>query len=181
MIVSIQQLLTTDRLQLRRPRTTDAEDVFSYACDSDVTRFMDWPTHKEKSTVAEWLHDCTSLWESGAEFTWMITLRPEERVIGAVSLRVADYKADFGYVLNKQYWGRGLGTEAACAIVDLAATIEGVYRVWATCDVENVASARVLEKAGLLREGILRCWQVRPSISSVPRDAYVYGKVVKDA
>src|SRR5688572_29757072 len=104
---SIPEDLTTNRLQLRRPTITDAEDVFAYASDLDVTRFMDWPTHKTIGTVTEWLSDCTSLWESGAEFTWLMTPRSEERVIGAVSLRVSEYKADFGYVLNRQFWGRG--------------------------------------------------------------------------
>jgi len=177
----IPEVLTTHRLQLRRPRITDAEDVFAYASDIDVTHFMDWPNHKTMSTVVDWLSACTSLWESGAEFTWLITPRYEERVIGAISLRVVEYKADFGYVLNRQFWGRGLGTEAASAIVDLAASVDGVYRVWATCDIENVASARVLEKVGLVREGILRRWARRPNISSVPRDALVYGKVIRDA
>jgi RimJ/RimL family protein N-acetyltransferase len=77
--------------------------------------------------------------------------------------------------------GSSFGTEVACAMVALAATLNGVYRLWATCDVENVASARVLEKAGLAQEGILRRWAKRPNISSVPRDAFVYGKVVKEA
>lgn len=176
----IPETLTTHRLRLRRPRVSDAEDVFAYASDFEVTRFMDWPTHKAVSTVTEWLSDCSSLWESGTEFTWLITALEEERVIGAVSLRVVEYKADFGYVLNRQHWGRGFGTEIACAIVALAATLNGIYRLWATCDVENVASARVLEKAGLAQEGILRCWAKRPNISSVPRDAFVYGKVVRD-
>jgi ribosomal-protein-alanine N-acetyltransferase len=176
----VPEIITTSRLQLRRPKITDDADVLAYASDTSVTRFMDWPTHKTISTVTAWLSDCTSLWESGAEFTWLITPRSEGRVIGAVSLRVTEYKADFGYVLNKQFWGSGLGTEAACAIVDLASNLDGVYRIWATCDVENVASARVLEKAGLLREGILRRWAMRPNISSVPRDAFIYGKVVRD-
>jgi [ribosomal protein S5]-alanine N-acetyltransferase len=178
---SIPETITTDRLQLRRPRTTDADDVFAYARDADVTHFMDWPTHKAIKTVTEWLSDCRSLWESGAEFTWFITPRSEERVIGAISLRVAEYKADFGYVLNKNVWGNGFGTEASRAVVNLAAGLPGVYRVWATCDVENVASARVLEKVGLMREGVLRSWAVRPNISLVPRDALVYSKVTKNA
>lgn len=179
--MNVPELITTDRLQLRRPKVTDADDVFAYASDADVTHFMDWPAHKSIETVTQWLADCRSRWESGNEFTWFITPRSEEPVIGAVSLRVNQCKADFGYVLNKSAWGNGFGTEAARAVTQLAARLPGVYRVWATCDVENVASARVLEKTGLTREGVLRSWSVRPNISPVPRDALVYSMVTKSA
>jgi ribosomal-protein-alanine N-acetyltransferase len=177
----IPESMTTDRLQLRRPRDTDADDVFAYASDADVTHFMDWPTHKAIGTVTKWLSDCHSLWDSGAEFTWFVTPISGDRVIGAISLRVVEYKADFGYVFNRKVWGNGFGTEASQAVVNLAASLSGVYRVWATCDVENVASARVLEKVGLTREGVLRSWALRPNISLVPRDALVYSKVTKNA
>jgi RimJ/RimL family protein N-acetyltransferase len=84
---------------------------------------------------------------------------------------------DFGYVLHRQYWRRGIATEAARAVVAWVSTLEPVYRLWATCDIDNLASLRVLEKAGLSREGILRCWAIRPNISQQPRDAFVYAKV----
>src|SRR3954470_420081 len=98
----VPEILTTHRLRLRRPTIADVADVFAYAADTEVTRFMDWPVHKEMNKVIEWVFECTSLWESRAEFTWVMTLPPDERVIGAVSLRVSDYKAEFGYVLNRE-------------------------------------------------------------------------------
>jgi RimJ/RimL family protein N-acetyltransferase len=52
-----------------------------------------------------------------------------------------------------------------------------VHRVWATCDVDNPRSARVLEKAGLSREAVLRAWGVRPNVSPEPRDMFMYAKV----
>lgn len=173
--------IATERLQLRCPRATDVADIFTYASDSEVTRFMDWPIHTSAQTAADWIADCASQWHSGAEFTWLMAKRTEDRAIGAISLRVTEYKADFGYVLNRRLWGQGLATEAARAIVELAARIDGVYRIWATCDIDNAASARVLEKSGLAREGILRCWAKRPNISAVPRDSLVFGKVVRSA
>ena len=53
----------------------------------------------------------------------------------------------------------------------------GIQRIWATCDVENLASARVLEKLGLVREGLLRRLTVRPNLSELPRDAWMFAKV----
>jgi RimJ/RimL family protein N-acetyltransferase len=68
--------------------------------------------------------------------------------------------------------------EAARAVLEWASTLDGVHRIWATCDVENGASARVLEKIGMAREGLLRRWAVRPNLPATPpRDAYVYSWV----
>ena len=59
----------------------------------------------------------------------------------------------------------------------VALGLRPVRRVWATCDVENAGSIRVLEKAGLSLEGTLRRWAVRPNLSPEPRDALVYSKI----
>ncbi len=59
--------------------------------------------------------------------------------------------------------------------MDWATSIEEIFRIWATCDVQNPASARVLEKAGMTKEGILRRRTRRPNLGSdVPRDDLVY-------
>ena len=65
-------------------------------------------------------------------------------------------------------------TEAARVIVDWVLKQEGIYRVWAFCDVENLASARVLEKVGMQKEGVLRRWMIHPNVSDEPRDCYCY-------
>jgi hypothetical protein len=53
----------------------------------------------------------------------------------------------------------------------------GIFRVWALCDVDNLASARVMEKVGMQREGILRRWILHPNLSDEPRDVYCYSVV----
>ena len=52
-----------------------------------------------------------------------------------------------------------------------------VFRISAVCDVENVGSARVLEKSGFVREGVLRRWMMHPNVSNEPRDCYSYARV----
>lgn len=84
---------------------------------------------------------------------------------------------ELGYVLGRRYWNRGYVTEAAHAVLVQAFSYSSVYRVWATCDIDNLASARVLEKIGMTREGILRRWLVRPNISPEPRDTFLFAKV----
>jgi RimJ/RimL family protein N-acetyltransferase len=116
-------------------------------------------------------------WDSGEEFSWAITRRGEDQVIGMIGCRVREHAADIGYVLSRSYWGRGYVTEAANAVVKWAGTLDVIFRVWAVCDVENIGSARVLEKVGMEREGILRRWIVHPNVSAEPRDCYVYSKI----
>ena len=79
-----------------------------------------------------------------------------------------------GYVLAKPYWGNGYMTEAVRALVRWCLLQPHLHRIWSFVDVENRASYRVLEKAGMEREGVLRRWVVHPTVSDRPRDCYTY-------
>ena len=68
-------------------------------------------------------------------------------------------------------------TEALAAATDWTLGQPGIWRISGVCDVENLASARVMEKAGLVREGVLRRWIVHPNLSDAPRDSFSYAKV----
>jgi RimJ/RimL family protein N-acetyltransferase len=109
-------------------------------------------------------------WESGAEFTWLICLKPSLEPVGAISLRKEGFKGNMGYVLARKHWGKGLMTEAGRAVVDLAFADPAIVRVGAFCDIANAASARVMEKLGMVREGVLRSWLVHPAQGESPRD-----------
>jgi len=67
--------------------------------------------------------------------------------------------------------------EAAQAVVEWALAQPSIYRVWAVCDVDNLASARVLEKIGMQREGLLHRHIIHPNISAAPRDCWCFAKV----
>ena len=82
-----------------------------------------------------------------------------------------------GYVLARAFWGNGYMTEALGAVINWALSQTDVYRVWAICDIENQASVRVMEKAGMQKEGILRRWVKLPRFSETPRDCYCYSIV----
>jgi RimJ/RimL family protein N-acetyltransferase len=168
-------LITTPRLVLRRPKPSDAVAKYEYGRDPEVARYMDWARHGNLSDAVAFIEGATSRWQSGEEYSWAITVKPEDRAIGSVACRVRGHAVDLGYVLSRDCWGRGYATEAAKAVFEWAASVEGVYRIWATCDVENAASVRVLEKLGMSREGILRRWAIRPNLApKVPRDALVH-------
>ena len=85
---------------------------------------------------------------------------------------------DIGYVLAKTHWSRGFMTEALGALTDIALeNSTTIYRVQATCDTENIASQRALEKSGFSREARLERFMIHPNVSPEPRACFMYAKI----
>jgi len=170
--------MVTKRLVLRKPRPSDAAAKYEHGCHPDVIRFMDWMPHATLEDAARYVERASWQWESGEHYSWVITERGQDMAIGSVGCSMNGHAAELGFVIYRGYWGFGYATEAAGAILGWAATTDTVHRVWATCDAENLASARVLEKLGMQREGLLRRYAVRPNLApGVPRDAIMYSWV----
>ena len=156
----------------------DAEAIFEqYAQDPEVTRYLNWRPHENIDTLLEFLRRCSDAWKNGSAFPYVVIRKQDDRLIGMVEIRVDGHRADLGYVFARAYWGQGYATEAVSAIVEWAVNQPGIYRVWALCDIENHASARVLEKVGMRHEGVLRRFLVHSNISDRPRDCHCYSIV----
>jgi len=170
--------IETERLILRRPRIDDAPAIFeNYAQDAEVTRYMTWRPNKDLEETYHHIEQTIKLWDEGKAYSYAITLKGSGSVIGMIALHPDVYKVAIGYVLARPHWGKGYISEAVRVLVDWLLKQPNIYRVFATCDVENSASARVMEKAGMTREGILRRYAMHPNISSEPRDSYIYAVV----
>jgi [ribosomal protein S5]-alanine N-acetyltransferase len=167
----------TERLRLRRPRLADAADVYEYASDPEVTRYLAFTTHRVVSTVEEFLRTLDTAAGQGWRYAWAITETVSDRLIGMLEIRIASPRGELGYVLAKRFWGRGYMAEALRPVVDWALRQKPIHRVEAFCDAENHGSARVLEKVGMMREGTLRKYFVHPNVSDVPRDCFLYSIV----
>jgi [ribosomal protein S5]-alanine N-acetyltransferase len=168
----------TERLRLRPPVLDDASAIFAlYAQDPEVTRYLTWRPHPSVETTRAFLQRCADVRAAGTAFPWLITLPATGEPVGMIELRMDGHRADLGYVIGRPFWGRGFATEATRAVVDWALAQPAIHRVWAVCDVENRASARVLEKAGLQREGVLRRWMPHPNASDDPRDCFCFSRV----
>ncbi len=168
----------TARLILRVPTMKDAESIFNnYARDKIVTRYVNWSPHENIEMTKSFLKRCINVWRAGTAFPWVITLKENLDVIGMIELRINEHRADIGYVLARNYWEQGYASEAAQLVVDWTIAQPEIYRIWAVCDVDNHASARVLEKIGMQREGVLRRWLFHQNIDKKPRDCYSYSLV----
>ena len=172
------ELIQTERLLLRRPRMEDAPVIFeSYAQDPEVTRYLVWKPHKSVQETEDFLSACEQLWRTGKDYAYAITLKEDGKLIGMFGLHPMQMKVEVGYALARLHWGKGYMTEALRAAIDWAFTQPNVFRAQAICDVENIASARVMEKVGMTREGLLRRYVLHPNLSDEPRDTYIYAVV----
>jgi ribosomal-protein-alanine N-acetyltransferase len=165
----------TARLLLRKPRRDDAPLIFEvYAQDPEVTRYLLWRPHREVGDSYAAIDRFLTRWDTGSEFVWLLFLDVE--LVGCIAARNEKDGVSLGYLLARRYWGHGYMTEAVSAVTDWALSNELVSRVWAECDIDNHASARALEKAGFIREGIQKKAAVFPNLSAEPRDCYRYGR-----
>lgn len=165
--------LDTARLLLRPIAPIDAAAIFDgYAQDPEVTRFLTWRPH---ATIAETeTHIARCQLETQSK-TYVLVGRRDGKVIGSFALRrVARHSLGYGYVLARPFWGMGLMTEVLSHAARWALDQAEIWRIGDVCDCENIGSARVMEKAGLEREGLLRRWIVAPNVSSEPRDCFAY-------
>lgn len=152
--------LLTDRLLLRDFVRSDEIAVHAFASDPDATRYTTWGPNTHDETRAFLDHvlaeavgprrDCFSL--AAVE-------RPTNRLVGSVQIEVEsheDRRGELGFVFSPVCWGRGYATEATLRLIRFGFERLDLHRVAATCDPANLASARVLEKAGMTREGVMR-------------------------
>jgi [ribosomal protein S5]-alanine N-acetyltransferase len=167
----------TERLFCRRPELEDSELIFArYAQDPEVTRYLMWSPHSSIETTREFLKRCLTNWERSTSNPYAICLNGPRDLIGMIHMSISEHMVEFAYVLAKPYWGKGYMTETLIFLVDWALGQGPLFRAHAFCDCENLASARVMKKAGMMREGILRRWSIHPTISNEPRDCFVYSK-----
>jgi RimJ/RimL family protein N-acetyltransferase len=174
------ETITTSRLLLRRPAAGDAEAVFArYACDPEVTRWVAWPTHRSSAQTREFLAWSDGEWASWPAGPYLVCARDDGSLLGSTGLAFETrQRAATGYVLARDVWGRGYATEALSAMAALADSL-AVERLYALCHVDHRASARVLEKAGFEREGVLRRHTVFPNLGAAePCDVLCYARTL---
>ncbi len=152
--------LRTSRLLLREFRADDHAAVHAFAGDAEVTRYTDWGPNSTQDTTAfltEVVQDANAL--PRHRFGLAVVEQEQGTLIGSIELQVTSTshgRAELGYVLHRQWWGRGYAGEAAAALLRFGFDDLGLHKVSATCDPRNKASARVLTKIGMRREGHLR-------------------------
>lgn len=152
--------IVTERLVLRDFRLSDWRATFAYQRQPEYLEFYPWPERHE-SDVRELVGRFVawSKMRPRHKFQLAITLGATGELIGNVGIR-ADVPgallAELGFELATRHWGHGYATEAASAMLDFGFRSLDLHRIEAHCVAENLASAAVLERIGMQREGQLR-------------------------
>ena len=171
--------ITTDRLLLRRPRTEDAEAIYSsYSRDPEVTRYLAWPAHRSVDETRGFLEFSEMEWQRWPAGPYLIESRNGGALLGTTGLAFeTHYRASTGFALAWDAWGQGYATEALQSMLELAGRLD-VRRLYALCHSGHRASSRVLEKCGFVREGTLSRYLIFPNLhTNEPADVSCYAKI----
>lgn len=146
--------IKTKQLVLRPLGMEDLNVVHEYASDMETTKYMINLPNKTLAETKAFLKVVSQEWQKEAPDFYEFAIVLNKQQIGAISLYLSeDHKeGELGWILNKNYWGKGYTTEAAVALKDYAINVLGVTRLIAHCDASNIASYRVMEKIGLTLE-----------------------------
>ncbi len=156
--------LAAPRLRLRWLEAGDLDDLYRVFSDSDVTRFWSHPAWPDRDEAAIYLEAIQSGFDRGNLFQWGIALRGDDRIVGTATLYGIDHaqgRAELGFALAREHWGRRYAREALTVLFDHAFGALDLRRIEADVDPRNQASLRTLEALGFRREGYLRQrWRV---------------------
>lgn len=143
-----------ERIYLRHVLLKDAEDMHEYAKDEETTKFV-FDRHESLEDTRK---NIAKYFLSSPLGKYAIVLKETEKMIGTIDFRIEEThkKAELGYTVNKDYWGKGYATEAGKMAIQLGFEVFGLQRIFAFHDVRNPASGKVMEKMGLTYEGHYR-------------------------
>lgn len=153
--------LETERLILRAFTREDLDAYLRFIGDPRVQRYLGGgvPVFSGEPHSTNWLNNINErLLRSKTVFTWCVEDRVSGQVVGRVDLGgfVKRSMADIAYYFAPECWGRGYATEAVAEATRFGFDALRLHRIQATVMPENTASLRVLEKAGYVREGLMR-------------------------
>ncbi|MCY9657761.1 GNAT family N-acetyltransferase [Paenibacillus chondroitinus] len=156
----------TERLVLRQMDVADAEDIYAFYSDPQVTKHLDWHGPSSIEDTRMLIDSWNQAFADRRLISWGISFYPSEsrHIIGTITLMPtrgifdADhrYPLTVGYDLQTDYWGKGIMSEAMQAVIHFSKTHISPHRIQAEVYPENVASLKLLKKLGFQEEGLLK-------------------------
>ncbi len=152
-------VIETDRLVLRKIKMCDVDDMYEYSKRSDVTKYLLWSPHPDKFYTAAYIRSLQGRYRRGDFYDWAVVLKESGKMIGTCGLTSVDADNNYceiGYVISPDYHNRGYATEAVSRVLEICFDRFGFHRVEAMHIEGNEASASVMKKCGMSKEGVLR-------------------------
>jgi ribosomal-protein-alanine N-acetyltransferase len=173
----IVKTIETERLILRPFEETDFEAVHSYASVAENVQYMLWGPNDESQTKAFIMRAVAQSKEKPCKnYQYAAVLKSSQKLIGGCNLAIlGNDEAEIGWILHRDYWKQGFGTEMGKRILEFGFKELGLHRIVAHCDIENYGSWRVMERIGMRREGCFL--EARPANKFSDKkygDEYIY-------
>jgi RimJ/RimL family protein N-acetyltransferase len=170
--------LKTNRLILREFEEGDFLSVYEYASKIDNIKYMIWGPNDEKTTET-FLSNCIRCQNQSPRLHYdlAVTLKSTGQLIGGCGIYLEDdsTQASLGWILHRDYWKQGYMSEAAKALIAFGFEELKLHRIYASCNVENYGSYRVMEKCGMRREAhFIKNRRGREGIDDEWLDEYIY-------
>lgn len=165
--------IETARLRLRQFTRTDLADLSRIVADPEVMKYLGRVPGPLSAAEAEtFLGSVFAHWKRHGFGRWAVVEKEGGRLIGCAGFRSHEGLAELNYLLDRSFWGAGLGTEVAEACLRHGFGAHGFERVVAFTRRENGASRRVLEKAGVLFEGESVVYGIGVARYAITRDEF---------
>ena len=151
--------LTTDRLILREVRMSDAPAFFIMRSDPEAMRYVRRPMAATLEDAEAFITRVQDGQRANTCAQWALTLKGNDECIGVIGpwrIDQENHRGELGYTLARALWGKGLISEAIATVVDHSFNNLGLHSLEAWVDPRNLASMRVLEKNGFVREAYFR-------------------------
>ena len=178
MFLPEQPVIETARLKIRLVQESDLPWLLEI--NSEITRYLPYESWKGMADGQAWYDRMSARLAGGEAGQFVIEWRESGRVIGSCLLfrfEKASARAELGYLLAREFWGTGCMLEAMNAFIAFAFGSMGLRRLEAEIDPRNVSSARLLERLGFVREGLLRQrWTLKGEVT----DSSLYGLLCTD-
>jgi ribosomal-protein-alanine N-acetyltransferase len=168
------------RISLRWISEADTDAFFAIYSHPEVMRYWSTPPLPGRDAAAKLIAKIHADYRRRLILKWGIARRTDNQLIGSLTLFNLDFnhrRAEIGYALGRDHWGRGYMNEALQAVLGYAFETLSLHRIEADVDPRNAASIKTLERLGFKREGYLReRWQINGEI----QDAYFYGLIEQE-
>jgi [ribosomal protein S5]-alanine N-acetyltransferase len=151
--------IETERLLLRKIIFSDVADIFEYASDPKVSEYTMWSTHDSIEDSKFFVKSLIKMYKRRELVDWGIVHKSDNKFIGTcgyVEWSMTHSRAEIGYALSRKYWGAGYMSEAVSAAMEFGFREMLLNKIEGKCEINNIGSARVMEKVGMRSEGILR-------------------------
>lgn len=172
--------IAAGRVRLRQLVDADVPSLFAVFSDPQVMRYWSSPPMGDVAEARALLADIRASFQQRSLYQWGVALATDERVVGTCTLFHIDprnRRAEIGYALARDYWGQGLMGEALSALIGYAFGSLGLARLEADVDPRNIASIRIVERLGFVREGLLR---ERWHVAGEAQDSVILGLLRRD-